>query len=264
MMPSSVFLVMAAIYTPLLLLAARALRLPEDASAGSIQAPASVALRRPQFYFVWLLFFANISVGILLIALARPMLQDRLQFSAAAAVTVVAILGLFNGLGRLVWSALSDKLGRRPTWMMMAILQSLLFVILARTSSSAGFAVSLWLIGSCYGGGFAICPALVADAFGPAAAGRAYGFALTAWSAAALASPPLGAWLQQVTGSYTSVLLACAGMSVVGVVILAGMELAARRTASRAGAVMGHRSVALYAQAALQAPSAKYIYERAA
>jgi MFS transporter, OFA family, oxalate/formate antiporter len=109
--------------------------------------------------------------------------------------------------------------------MIMAAAQVCFFWLLASTGSTAIFAASLWLIGSCYGGGFAICPALVADTFGTNAAPRVYGLALTAWSAAALASPPLAAWMQQATGSYTLILGLCAAVSVVGLLVLATLRL---------------------------------------
>ena len=95
-------------------------------------------------------------------------------------------------------------------------MQGVVFYILRGSTSPRVLAVGLWLIASCYGGAFAICPALVADAFGPARAPGIYGLTLTAWGAAALLSPPLAAWLREALGSYTAILGYCALASGVG------------------------------------------------
>jgi OFA family oxalate/formate antiporter-like MFS transporter len=217
---STTFMVLGVAYGVILLLASRWLRLPETAGA---EAPAGDAgfLVQGRFWLLWTVFFLNIATGILLIALARPMLEE----SAAAkgpggavipAVTAVALMGLCNGLGRLGWSALSDRVGRTRTWMGMFLLQGLVFWGLRSGPSPLLLALGLWLIASCYGGAFAICPALVADSFGQARAPRIYGMSLTAWGAAALVSPPLAAWLREILGSYTAILGCCALACAVG------------------------------------------------
>ena len=211
---SVTFMVLGLAYGLVLLVMSGWLRLPEGAaparSAGTVN-----FLAQPRFWLLWTVFFLNIATGILLIALARPMLEESaaakgLSGLAIPAVTAVAVMGLFNGLGRLGWSSLSDRVGRTRTWMGMFLLQALVFWLLRSTPSPWLLAVGLWLIASCYGGAFAICPALVADSFGQARAPRIYGMSLTAWGAAALVSPPLAARLREVLGSYTAILGCCA------------------------------------------------------
>jgi OFA family oxalate/formate antiporter-like MFS transporter len=222
------FALLGAGYGALILAASRALRLPEGVPAGGASAAGTAsALREPAFWLVWSVFFLNIATGILLIALARPMLQDSARPGVTIVVpivTAVAVMGLFNGLGRLGWSSLSDRLGRTSTWMIMFVVQGLAFFLLCRTSSLLVLTIGLWLIASCYGGGFAICPALVADTFGQARAPRIYGLALTAWGAAALVSPPLAAWMREAYGSYTAVLSICAAVSAAGLLLVFGLE----------------------------------------
>jgi len=207
---SATFLVLGLVYGVALLLASSCLRLPDGpapASAGPGALAACIA--EPRFWLLWSVFFVNIAIGIQLIALARPMFEESAALargSALPAVTVVAVMGLCNGLGRLGWSSLSDRMGRTSTWMLMFVLQGLAFYLLRGSASPRVLAAGLWLIASCYGGAFAICPALVADAFGPARAPGIYGLTLTAWGAAALLSPPLAAWLREALGSYTAIL----------------------------------------------------------
>lgn len=220
---AQVFLVMGATYLPLLFLASRFLCLPPQAAAAASKAadgaPELPATRR--FALLWSIFFLNIATGILLIALAKPMLAGSFGFASGVAVAIVAVMNLCNGLGRFLWSAASDRLGRFTTWTIMLLLQTALFVLLAVHPTPWLFAGSICLIASCYGGGFALCPAMVADLFGARRAPRLYGMALTAWSAAAVASPPLAAWLRQQTGSNHTILVLCTGASLAGTLVLA-------------------------------------------
>ena len=214
------FAVLGALYGGLVFLASRVLALPaEDARSGAPQDRPASAVPGLRFWLLWSVFFVNISTGILLIALARPMLEDTARGVPALAVpvvTAVALMGLFNGLGRLGWSSLSDRAGRSRTWGAMFLLQGLTFLAVKGHPTPSLTMVGLWIVASCYGGGFAICPALVADVFGPGRAPRLYGLALTAWSAAALVSPPLAARVREATGTYTTILAVCATASGAG------------------------------------------------
>ena len=216
-----VFLVLAIVYGAGLLASSRLLRLPEASAAPDV----AQNTERPGsgFGLIWAVFFVNIATGILLIALARPMLEEAAAGTAFPVVSAVAFMGLFNGLGRLGWSSLSDRLGRTRTWMAMFLIQGVAFFLLRGQPSAGAMTAGLWIIASCYGGGFAICPALVADAFGPARAPRLYGLALTAWSAAALVGPPLAARMREVLGSYAAILGLCAGACALGLLLVAGL-----------------------------------------
>lgn len=219
----STFALLGLAYGSVLLAVSRVLALPGDIPKATAQPAGVPFLREARFWLLWSVFFVNIATGILLIALARPMLEDAARGAGGVwipAVTAVALMGLFNGLGRLGWSSLSDRLGRTATWMIMFGLQAGVFLLLRGGVSPLPLALGLWLIASCYGGGFAICPALVADLFGPARAPRVYGLSLTAWSAAALVSPPLAAWMREAFGSYTAILGACCAGSLLGLLLV--------------------------------------------
>lgn len=46
----------------------------------------------------------NTSAGIMMISVASPMAQDVVGLSVAGARTLVGIMGIFNGGGRLGWA----------------------------------------------------------------------------------------------------------------------------------------------------------------
>ncbi|MCY7347709.1 MAG: MFS transporter [Pyrinomonadaceae bacterium] len=87
------------------------------------------AIRTPQFYFLWVVLFLNVTAGIGILAQASPLIQetfllkgisaptaDQTKNAAAAAAGFVGLLSFFNLIGRFFWSSLSDKIGRKPTY----------------------------------------------------------------------------------------------------------------------------------------------------
>ncbi len=169
-------------------------------------------LRRREFWALWGMLFFNVCAGIAIISQASPMAQEMHKLSARAAGSLVAIIALFNGLGRLFWSSVSDKTGRPFVFLFMYLTQIIAFIALP-------FAPNVWLFGLlcgyillCYGGGFGTMPAFTADLFGHESVGRIYGPLLTAWSAAGLLSPLLFAFLRQKTAGYTTALFLTAAL----------------------------------------------------
>ena len=102
-------------------------------------------------------------------------------YSAAGAATVVGVLAVFNGAGRIVWAAASDYIGRMPSRPCSACRDCACW--LSRTpgalrSGSLGAVIYL-----CYGGGFGTMPATAGDS--GVNAGAIYSLMLIAWSIAA-------------------------------------------------------------------------------
>jgi len=166
------------------------------------QRTAREAIRTPQFYLVWLIVFVNVSAGIMLLSVASNMTQAITGATPTLAATVVGLLGVFNGAGRIVWSSLSDYLGRTRTYAAFFVVQILAFLALPRLTDVWLFAGAMFLIITCYGGGFACLPAYLADLFGTQELGAIHGYTLTAWSLAGVAGPTLVARIVAATGSY--------------------------------------------------------------
>ncbi len=127
---------------------------------------------------------------------------------------VLATASIFNGLGRLFWAAVSDKIGRKGTYIVMFMTQAILYVLLPQISSVLVFTIIACYLLACLGGGFAVMPAFAADSFGPAYIGKIYGFLLTAWGAAGVVGGFVFAEFNKQQSLYTA-----AGLLVVGFII---------------------------------------------
>ncbi len=160
---------------------------PRDRQACAL----SEALRDPQWYLLWSILALNVTAGAALIAVAAPLAQDFAGVDARSAAFLVSIISIFNGIGRLFWGSLSDRIGRPATFFGIFALQVIAFAALSSVSDFGVLLVTAAVIALCYGGGFGTMPAFAADIFGSKNAGTIYGAMLTAWSAGAIAGPML-------------------------------------------------------------------------
>jgi len=160
------------------------------------------AIRTPQFWLLWVVLCFNVTAGIGVLGQASAMIQevfkDRITPSAAAGF--VGLLSIFNMAGRFGWASLSDKIGRKPTYMCFFALGTALYALVPLTGkigSVALFVACFCIILSMYGGGFATIPAYLADVFGTKYVSAVHGRLLTAWSAAGVLGPVLVNYIRQ-------------------------------------------------------------------
>ncbi|TMJ39232.1 MAG: OFA family MFS transporter [Alphaproteobacteria bacterium] len=151
-----------------------------------------------QYAIMWFIFFLNITAGISIISFLSPLYQDiwrldhpTLERSVLAGygATLIAVSSLFNGVGRIAWGALSERLGRINTFRVLFASQLVVFGILMTEHDPWVFAILVCYVLSCFGGGFAIMPSMVTDVYGTKRMSRLYGVILTAWSAAGVVGP---------------------------------------------------------------------------
>lgn len=183
------------------------------------QLNAQEAIRTPRFWLLWMMMFINISTGIMLISAASPLAQTKTGMTATAAATMVGIMGLFNGGGRLGWSAFSDRLGRSNVFLMFFGVEAIIMLLLPNVTNALLLQVFIFITVSMYGGGFALLPAFISDLFGTRQLGAIHGLLLTAWSAAGVFGPLLVAYINDATGSYDTAFYIFAGLVGIAFVI---------------------------------------------
>jgi len=198
------------------------------------QLDTSQAIRTRRFYYLWIMLFINVTCGIAVISVASPMAQEIAGMSVIAASGMVGLMGLFNGVGRIAWASASDYLGRPNTYLIFFVIQVIAFILLPKTSSSFAFQMLIFLILTCYGGGFASVPAFIGDIFGTKQLGAIHGYILTAWSAAGITGPTLSSFVREKTGSYSQTLYIFAGFFVVAIVISILMKMDIKRIENNA------------------------------
>ncbi len=173
-------------------------KLKEDLS----QLTANEAVKTKRFWMLWVMIFINISSGIMIISVASPLSQEMVGLSVATAASMVGLMGMFNGGGRIGWASVSDYLGRPTVFSAFFIIQITAFLTLPHITNVILFQVFIFLIMTVYGGGFASLPAFIADIFGTKELGAIHGYILTAWSAAGIVGPIAVSYFHEATDSY--------------------------------------------------------------
>jgi MFS family permease len=211
-------LVLAAIYFCYMLIGSLSYRIPADSwrPAGQVkrttyhgvQIDVSAAVRKRQFWLLWLVLCLNVSAGIGILGIASPLFQEVLGSNpaikqidiATLAAGFIGLLSLFNILGRFFWATLSDYLGRKLTFTLFFILGAVFYILIpwiVQVGNIPLFLIAFCIIISMYGGGFATIPAYLADIFGHKWVGAIHGRLLTAWSVAGITGPVLINYLRE-------------------------------------------------------------------
>ena len=190
---------------------------------------ANDAMKTWQFGALWWVFFINITCGIGLLSLASPMAQEAIGMTPVAAASLVGIIGIFNGGGRIAWSTISDYLGRAQTYILFFIIEIVAFYLLAQTNSPLTFQILILLIITCYGGGFSCMPAYLADLYGIRQLSTIHGRILTAWGLAGIAGPMLVSYFHEAGYGYTTALECFAALFVLNTIIAIVLKLYGKR-----------------------------------
>jgi OFA family oxalate/formate antiporter-like MFS transporter len=177
------------------------------------------ALRTWQWYVLWLLLFLNTVAGISIISQEAPLFQELVGVSAVVAASMVGLASIGNAFGRVFWAWVSDLISRRVTFLVMFVLQVLLFWFLPSVTAVPLMTLVAFVVLMCYGGGFGTMPAFAADYFGSKNVGPIYGLMLTAWGCASAVGPLLIAYMRQTTGSYRGPLHMIAGVMAISALV---------------------------------------------
>ena len=169
------------------------------------QLSAKEAVRTKHFWMLWAMHLFNVMAGIMMISVASPMAQEIVGLSVAGAAAMVGIMGLFNGGGRLVWAAVSDYIGRSNVFVIFFVIQLVTFIMLPFTTNLFLFQFFIFLVVSCYGGGFSNLPAFASDLFGTRQLGVIHGYLLTTWSLGGIFGPLIVSLIKGMTNSYIPV-----------------------------------------------------------
>ena len=177
------------------------------------------ALGTVQWYLLTLILTMSVTAGISLISVAAGSATDIADYSKTAAASLVGILAIFNGGGRILWGWLSDMIGKMPAFMGILGLQAVCLLLIPHVSNKALFAVLAALVYTCYGGAFGTMPSTAGRFFGVRNVGAIYGLMLVGWSIGGIVGPLLVANLIGNDKNYTL------GFTVIGIITAASLVI---------------------------------------
>ena len=154
------------------------------------------------FWQSWLFMFLNISAGLCLIPLAKQMMSspDVYGDNVKLITWIVALSGLMNGGGRFLFAWWSDRLAKRINILLIILAISAGIMLASFLPILIGLA--LLVINACYGAGFSVIPAILADHFGMTNISKIHGAVLSAWGFAGLAGNQAAMAVSKAFGGY--------------------------------------------------------------
>jgi len=142
-------------------------------------------LRTWQFYVIWFMYVCGAGAGLMIIAKLDPI--AKIQANITLGFVLVAVLAIGNGGGRILAGMLSDKIGRKATFLICFVVQALLIFLLSRATADnalgtiPAMAIISALIGANYGANLSLFPSITKDFYGLKNFGMNYGLVFTAW-----------------------------------------------------------------------------------
>ena len=200
--------------------------LPDRVKTGGSAWGLRDALKTWQLYALWIIFFLNTTAGLAILSEAQPLAASIGGASAALASAFVIAVSVTDAAGRLLWPALSDRIGGRAVFLAMFSLQAVALLLMPTLAvgSFLVFCALSTVVMSCYGGGYGTVSALVGTYYGARDLGAVYASVFSASAVASFGAPVILARSADALGSYYPALYATAVMMVVGTIIALGVR----------------------------------------
>ncbi len=195
-----------------------------NSPTGIVEFDSNEMIKTPQYYMLFITFVFSALAGLMVIYCIKLFGIDALTYSklgsldptnveflstkewaSAIAGTAMATYAILNGLGRIVWGVVSDKIGRKLSIFLMCLIQGIIMLLLFKLGGSVvGFIAAAAIIGFNFGGNFALFPAATADFFGNKTVGRNYGLVFFAYGIAGIAGPQIAGYFKDAASGATT------------------------------------------------------------
>ncbi len=178
-------------------------------------------LRTRHFGALWVTYTIGCLAGLIAISIAAPVGTEVVQLDATIAVLAVSLFAIFNGLGRPIFGAITDKIGPRYTIIVsftMILCASVLLTFLEHGQVML-YLFAFCILWMCLGGWLAIAPTTTGIFFGKKHYAQNYGIVFTAYGTGAILGTLLSGKIKDMTGNYLEVFPIVAGLAILGMII---------------------------------------------
>ena len=191
-------------------------------------------LTTPTFYFMWVAYCLGATAGQMTISQLVPFARSA-GLGALAATLALPVSAAGNASGRILSGWMSDSMGRLRTLQVMVLLSAVAMPTLFLLRAQPGlFFVLVALVYWCYGTQLSVVASTTADFYGTKNLGMNYGVLFTAWGAAGILGPMIGARVFDTFGDYRYAFYAAGVLAIIAWVSLI-MAGSTRSTAQAVG-----------------------------
>ncbi len=175
-----------------------------------------------QVYLLFIMLFTSCMSGLYLIGMVKDIGVQLVGLSAATAANAVAMVAIFNTLGRIILGPLSDKIGRLKIVTGTFVVMASSVLVLSFVDLNYGiYFVCVASVAFCYGGNITIFPAIVGDFFGMKNHSKNYGIVYQGFGFGALAGSFIGALLGGFKPTFMVIGVLCVVSFIIAILIQA-------------------------------------------
>ncbi|MCU5224696.1 MULTISPECIES: L-lactate MFS transporter [Bacillus] len=179
-------------------------------------------LATKQVYLLFIMLFTSCMSGLYLIGMVKDIGVQLVGLSAATAANAVAMVAIFNTLGRIILGPLSDKIGRLKIVTGTFVVMASSVLVLSFVDLNYGiYFVCVASVAFCFGGNITIFPAIVGDFFGMKNHSKNYGIVYQGFGFGALAGSFIGALLGGFKPTFMVIGVLCVVSFIIAILIQA-------------------------------------------
>lgn len=180
-------------------------------------------LKTRSFYALWATYTIGCLAGLMAIGIASPVGTEVAKLDATTAALAVSLFAVFNGLGRPLFGAITDKLGPKHTAMVSftMILGASLLLFFFGQGNAMLYLFAFCVLWMCLGGWLALAPTATGIFFGKLHYAQNYGLVFTAYGTGAILGTLLSGSIKDLTGSYLHAFAIVSGLAILGMLIAA-------------------------------------------
>jgi MFS transporter, OFA family, oxalate/formate antiporter len=191
---------------------------PKKGEQKSCELTRSQMIKTSSFYALWACYFIGCLAGLMAISIAKPVGTD-VGIETGLATALVGVFAIFNGFGRPIFGALTDRLTPRLTAMVSFSLIAIVSFFMWQIPTTPVYIITFVVLWGCLGGWLAIAPTSCGSYFGTCDYPRCYGVLFLAYGAGAIAGPQLAGFIKTTSGSYLGVFPYVLVLAIIGFII---------------------------------------------
>ncbi|RAS78915.1 L-lactate MFS transporter [Priestia endophytica] len=173
-----------------------------------------------QAYLLFIMFFTACMSGLYLISIVKDIGVQLAGLNVSVAANAVAMIAIFNTVGRLILGSLSDKVSRLKVIAFTFLITAIAVLILSFVQLNYEiFFACVAAIAFCFGGNITIFPAIVGDFFGLKNHSKNYGIVYQGFGLGALAGSFIAAFLGGFKPTFIIIGILCILSFIIAIVI---------------------------------------------
>ncbi|CAG9614462.1 putative MFS-type transporter YhjX [Bacillus rhizoplanae] len=173
-------------------------------------------LRTKEVYLLFIMLFTSCMSGLYLIGMVKDIGVQLVGLSVATAANAVAMVAIFNTIGRIILGPLSDKIGRLKIVSATFVIIGMSVFVLSFVNLNYGiYFACVASVAFCFGGNITIFPAIVGDFFGLKNHSKNYGIVYQGFGFGALA----GSFIGVILGGFKPTFLVIGALCIVSFII---------------------------------------------